>query len=102
MSSLIDICHNMTALSVVQIDILDKLKHTYPFVADIAHAQLTVYVKSAKENKLLILSQIKPNTNFSQYRANHKPENQVNISEEPLVWHTLSTGNPIQGKREWA
>ena len=102
MSSLIDICHNMTALSVVQIDILDKLKHTYPLVADIAHAQLTVYVKSAKENKLLILSQIKPNTNFSQYRANHKPENQVNISEEPLVWHTLSTGNLIQGKREWA
>ena len=95
-------CHMMTTLSVVQMDILDKLHSVYPIVADIAHAQLTVYVKSSEVKKLLIISQIKPNTNFSQYRANNKLESQVRIAEEPLVWHTLSTGETLQGKREWA
>ncbi|WIW71508.1 histidine kinase N-terminal domain-containing protein [Anaerosinus gibii] len=102
MNSIIDMCHMMTTLSVVQMDILDKLHSVYPIVADIAHAQLTVYVKSSEVKNLLVISQIKPNTNFSQYRANNKLESQVRIAEEPLVWHTLSTGETLQGKREWA
>lgn len=91
-----------TNLTGIQMDILEKLKIMYPLVADLAHAHLTVYVKLAKEDWLLVLSQVKPHTSFGRYRVENAPGATVRIAEEPLVWYTLSTGAPLKGKREWA
>lgn len=91
-----------TTLTGIQMDILENLKSIYPLVADLAHAYLTVYVKLAQEDRLLVLSQVKPHTSFGRYRVENVPGAAVQTAEEPMVWHTLSTGAPLKGKREWA
>lgn len=95
-------CGKRTNLTNIQLDLLNKLKGIYPLVADIACAHLTVYVKLALEDRLLVLSQVRPHTSFGRYRAENALGVTVRTAEEPLVWHTLSTGEPLRGKREWA
>lgn len=96
-----DVCRKITTLAPAQIELLDKLSGIFPLVCDLAHAQLTVYTKSGDENLLVIAAQLTPNTSFSQYKPNLLGTT-VYAVEEPLIWRTMSTGQPISGKREWA
>jgi len=96
-----DVCRKITALSPAQIEILDKLSSILPLVSDLAHAQLSVYTKASDENLLVIVAQLKPNTSFSQYKPNLLGTT-VYAAEEPLIWRTMLTGQPICGQREWA
>lgn len=101
MGFLSDKCRQMTNLSTLQIDILDKLSRSFPLVSDLSHAHLTVYAKVADKDEIIVIAQIEPNTSFSQYRPNILGTT-VRSSEEPLVWRTMTTGEAIKGKREWA
>ncbi|MBP2632719.1 MAG: signal transduction histidine kinase, partial [Firmicutes bacterium] len=101
MGFLSDKCRQMTNLSILQIDILDKLSRSFPLVSDLSHAHLTVYAKVADKDEIVVIAQIEPNTSFSQYRPNILGTT-VRRSEEPLVWRTMTTGEAIKGKREWA
>ena len=101
MGFLVDICQKNTNLSLVQIDILDKLSAVFPVVADLAHAHLTVYIEANDNENLVVVAQEKPNTSFSQYKPNILGT-KVRIAEEPIVWRTLIEGDAIKGKREWA
>ncbi len=72
-----------------------------PLSSDIAHAQVTMYVKSSVENKMLVWAQAQPQTSFMPYKP--QPIGQkIKALEEPLVWRTLLTGKMISGQREWA
>jgi len=96
-----DICRKMTALAPAQIAVLDNLSSILGLASDLAHAQITVYAKVCNENSLVTIAQVKPNTSFVQQKSILLGTT-VYGSEEPLVWRTISTGEPIRGQREWA
>ncbi|MDD4600339.1 putative sensor histidine kinase pdtaS [bioreactor metagenome] len=102
MSIVEEICRKNTMLSSGQIAMMISISRLLPLAADLAHAQVTVYAKSAKEeDSLVILTQAYPNTSFIQYKPN-LIGSIVQSAEEPLLWRTLLTGKPISGQREWA
>lgn len=101
MGFLLDKCRQLTNLSALQIDFLNKLSATFPLVSDLSHAHLTVYAKAAEKDALVVIAQIDPHTSFSQYRPNILGST-VRAAEEPLIWRTMLTGQAIKGKREWA
>lgn len=96
-----DICRKMTALAPAQIAVLDNICSILGLASDLAHAQVTVYVKSNQENSVVIVAQANPNTSFIQQKSNLLGTN-VYLAEEPLVWRTITTGEVIRGQREWA
>lgn len=101
MSVVSEVCRKITALTPSQIDLLDTTVGLFELSADIAHAQITLYAKARNENYLAIIAQNKPNTSFIQC----KPKllgTTVQMSEEPMVYRTLSSGEAICGQREWA
>ena len=96
-----DVCRKMTALAPAQIAVLDNISSILGLASDLAHAQVTVYVKSCNENSLVIVAQDKPNTSFVQQKSTVIGTT-VYASEEPLIWRTISTSEAIRGQREWA
>lgn len=101
MESLGDICRMNTDLTPAQTEALEAGTGILQMVADLAHSLVTVHVRGNKDNCLLIAAQARPNTSFVQYRPSYAGS-QIEASEEPLVWRTLTVGEPISGYREWA
>ena len=97
-----DICRKITALTPDQIAILECADRVLDLAADLAHSQVTLYAVARNTNYLAVVSQTRPNTSFLQFKANVTIGNTVQATEEPLVWRTLSSGEPIVGQREWA
>jgi len=95
-----DICRKSTGLKVTQIEQLERMTALLGIAADLAHAQITVYVRTQSEHFLVIIAQIRPNTSFIEYRP-HLLGMTVRANEEPLVWRTLTRGESISGQREW-
>lgn len=101
MSVVGDICRKITTLQSMQIELLENITANIGLMADLAHAQVTVYAKASDNNFVVILSQVKPHTSFIQ----RKPSllgSTVHIAEEPLVARTFVSGQSICGQREWA
>lgn len=96
-----DICRENTGLTPAQAEVLEDGISILQMVADIAHALVTVHVRGNKDNCLLLVAQARPNTSFVQYHPGYAG-GQIDSSEEPLVWRTLTGGEPISGYREWA
>lgn len=101
MGIIADLCRKITGLNTAQIEALDFNAGILQLVADLAHAQVTVYALARQENLLVIVAQAKPNTSFIQRKPNLLGTT-VNASEEPLVWRTITAGEHITGQREWA
>lgn len=101
MNAVEEICRLNTALSAGQVAMLTSLSRLIALAADLAHAQATVFAKASTENNLVIVAQSYPNTSFIQYKPN-LVGSVVTAAEEPLLWRTLTTGQPISGQREWA
>lgn len=96
-----DVCRKITALAPAQIATLDNICSILGLASDLAHAQVTVYAKVCNEKTLVIVDQVKPNTSFVQQKSSMLGTI-VYASEEPLIWRTMSTGEAIRGRREWA
>ncbi|MBP2644942.1 MAG: signal transduction histidine kinase [Firmicutes bacterium] len=96
-----DICQRITALKPGQIHELEANVGILEMVADLAHAQVTVYAQAREEHFLVIIAQAKPNTSVLQYKPNLLGAT-VSATEEPLIWRTLFSGERISGQREWA
>lgn len=101
MSVISDLCRKITALQPAQIEVLDKISLSLDFVADLAHAQVTIYARTSSGNFLVIVDQAKPNTTFVYYKTNLLGTT-MHAFEEPLVWRTITAGKRIVGQREWA
>ena len=95
-----DICRKSTRLNTEQIEQLEQLTALIGMAADLAHAQITVYVRTQSEHFLAIIAQVCPNTSFIEYRPQLLGTT-VRANEEPLVWRTLTRGESISGQREW-
>jgi two-component sensor histidine kinase/PAS domain-containing protein len=95
-----DICRKSTGLNTEQIEQLEQMTALIGMAADLAHAQITVYARTQSEHFLVIVAQVRPNTSFIEYRP-HLLGTTVRVTEEPLVWRTLTRGESISGQREW-
>lgn len=94
------LCRQHTNLTAMQTEILKRVDVCLPFVADLAHAYLYLYVKTKDANKLLVLKHHRPNTFFSDIEFTGEGA-LVSAVEEPLITAVFENGKHIQGEREW-
>ena len=62
MENRIELYHRHTDLTVTQISLLERMRVVFPFLADLAHGQLKVYVPAREKGRLLIIAQERPHT----------------------------------------
>ena len=81
----------------------DKLRSIMTILGlagDIAHAQVSIYLNSIIERRLVALCHESPHTAFVYYRKQDAGE-RFTYAQEPLIAHVFERGLPIEGKREW-
>lgn len=100
MKTLIEYCQKHSDLTAMQREIIKRMSVSFPLVADLAHAHLSIYVRAKDKNKFLVAAHIKPHTTFSTAEL-HEAGCLVQKQEEPIIDATMCTGKPMQGKREW-
>lgn len=94
-----ELCREHTELTATQIGLLDRMSVVFPFVADLVHGQLKVYVCAREERKLIIIAQSRPHTVYMTPHPSRVGTLREEI-EEPLIQSTLKSGQPGHGKRE--
>lgn len=99
-STITKLCHQYTALTAMQTEQLKRLSVCLPFIADLAHAYLCLYVKPRMSNKLLVLRHCSPHTFFSDIEPTGEGSMVASI-EEPLIMAVFSKGRFMHGQREW-
>ena len=58
-------CRKYTNLTAMQSEVLKRLNSCLPFIADLAHAYLYLYVRTKDDSKLLVLKHYRPHTFFT-------------------------------------
>ena len=87
-------CRKYTNLTAMQVELLKRVSVSFPFAADLAHAQLKLYVQTAAADQFLLLAQEQPHTVFIQGDA--APEGSlISCQEEPLIAYTFKNGKPV-------
>lgn len=94
-----DICSKITDLSENQINILERIDDNLQPIADIAHADVTVYCRASNKNFLVIIAQAKPHTIHAAHERMLLGQT-VPAVEEALVLRTIQSGVSICGIRE--
>ncbi len=89
-----------TDLSAMQIEQLKRMSSFFPFIADLAHAHLLLYIKTRDGDKYLVMKHHKPHTFFSQFEL-PAAGTMIAVVEEPLVSRVFEQGKAIHGRREW-
>lgn len=100
MKDLASLCRGFTDLTEVQISLLVRMSVVFPFIADLAHGQLQLYVRPREANRLLVAAQVQPHTVYSIGVTDETGLLRQSL-EEPLVVDTFRDGQRRQGKREW-
>lgn len=93
-------CRINTNLTAMQVEHLKRIELALPFVADLAHAYLYLYVQTKEAGKLLVLKHYRPHTFFSEVELTGEGAF-VSTLEEPLIAAAFANGKFIQGQREW-
>ncbi len=96
-----DICRKITGLSLAQSKYLEHACSLLQLVSDMVHGQVTVFACCQYEQLLVIVAQAAPSTTCIKSKSSLIGST-VQAAEEPLVWRTMMSGNPIAGQREWA
>lgn len=81
--------------------LLEQIAARLELAGDISHAQVSLYVRVGREQKLALIGQVRSRTSLSPQRGGQVGTTFAS-TEEPLVWRTLETGERITGHREWA
>ena len=89
------------ALTKQEILLLEQIQARLELAGDISHAQVSLYVRVGRSNKLMLAGQVRSRSGFSPQRGNSIGST-FSASEEPLLWRTIETGDRIAGQREWA
>lgn len=100
MDDVMSICHEHTALTAMQQELLKRMLVVFPFLADLAHARVRLYLLRRDQKSFVIAAEHWPHTVFLV------PEEPglgqvVRAIEEPLLCRAMRTGRFVQGKREW-
>ncbi|MEG1345200.1 MAG: sensor histidine kinase [Acidaminococcaceae bacterium] len=83
-----------------QLNILNSCAAGAGLAADIAHAQVTIYVREEDPKYISIYGQTQPWSKFVQTYP--QTTGKVRLMEEPLVGRVLQRGVIVAGRREWA
>ncbi len=94
------LCRRHTALTAMQTELLKRVEVCLPFIADLAHAYLYLYVKTKTPGKLLVLKHYRPHTFFSDIEFTGEGA-LVSSLEEPLITAVFERGRFLHGQREW-
>ena len=86
-------------LTTKQLNILDRLKQILPFVADLAHGHVAIYIQTETVDKLRITATATPHTVYMQDDA-EMAEGIVDSLSEPLVTEVFQSAQFVHGKRE--
>ena len=100
MDDITRLCRAQTRLTMLQISLLARMAIVFPFLADLAHGELKVYVKTKDPESFLIIAQQRPHTVYLPGKDSAVGKS-VRCIEEPLIEETFQTGKPARGKREW-
>ena len=97
--NMLDYCRRYSELSAMQMNFLYRISVVLPLVADLAHAQVAVYVKVKKERKLLVAATAEPHTTFNPFKE-CTAGMILPCIEEPIICHTISENKKYHGHRE--
>lgn len=100
MDDITRLCRAQTRLTMLQISLLARMAVVFPFLADLAHGELKVYVRTRDPESFLIVAQQRPHTVYLPGKKSAVGR-LVRCLEEPLIEETFQTGKPARGKREW-
>lgn len=100
MDNITRLCREKTNLTMFQISLLSRMAIVFPFLADLAHGELKVYVRTKQMDSFLIAAQQRPHTVYLPGKPDEAGR-VVRCLEEPLIQETFQTGKPARGKREW-
>lgn len=100
MDDITRLCREQTRLTMLQISLLSRMAIVFPFLADLAHGELKVYVRTKDPESFLIVAQQRPHTVYLPGKDS-AVGCRVRSIEEPLIKETFQTGKPARGKREW-
>ena len=100
MDDITRLCRAQTWLTMLQISLLARMAIVFPFLADLAHGELKVYVKAKAPEYFLVIAQQRPHTVYLPGKDSAVGK-LVRCIEEPLIKETFQTGKPARGKREW-
>lgn len=90
----------MEALTGKEQQLFKRLAAAFPFLSDLLHAELRVYLRTQEEAAYLFAGHCYPHT-FYLPRGAEALGTIVHEMEEPLVSETFRTGKSGRGKREW-
>ncbi len=96
--SLLDCCKKNSNLSVMQINILDRLSIVLPLVADLAHAHIAIYIKDKKEKNFMVAYTIEPHTTLNPYKE--EVGKIIPMIMEPIIKRTMDTQKKYHALRE--
>lgn len=101
MATIETICQTGSALSDVQIRILQNSEELLQFSSDLSHREVFVYVPGKQDDMMILAAHRQP---FSRRRQGEPQKTtagaQVTVYDEPLVWRVFQTGNPLRGAKE--
>lgn len=100
MENITTMCRRYTNLTAMQADTLKRLDVCLPFIADLAHAYLYLYVRTKQPGKFLVLRHYRPHTFFTDVEIIADGA-LVPVLEEPLIDAVFKRGKFIKGEREW-
>ena len=100
MDDIMSICRTHTSLTAMQQELLKRTLVVFPFLADLAHARVRMYLLRRDKKSFVIAAEAWPHT---VYLTPEPPciGAVVPAMEEPLICRVLQTGRFAQGKREW-
>lgn len=101
MNNLMKLFRQHTSLTAMQVELVKRMSACMPFLADLAHAHIGLYVPTTDKKKLLVVASQQPHTIYLTV-SHAKVGSLVPMQEEPLLSRTLATGKAVKGKREWS
>ncbi len=94
------LCMAHTDLSMREVAILANMAAAFPFLSDLTHGELRVYVRAREEGQLLLAAHHYPHT-FYMANNDGRVGSLVSALEEPVVSDVFKAGRRARGKREW-
>ena len=87
MDDITRLCRAQTRLTMLQISLLARMAIVFPFLADLAHGELKVYVKAKDPEYFLVIAQQRPHTVYLPGKESAVGK-LVRCIEEPLIKET--------------
>lgn len=94
------LCRTYTTLTAVQQEFLKRLLVIFPFLADLAHARVRLYLETRDGKAFVIAAQEWPRTIYLPPDGTAEGR-VVRAMEEPILCHAVESHHFLRGKREW-